>query len=76
MYSSNTFAASALEGMVAQPRALASLPWGKTRYSLSMRLGGPRGRSGRARKMSSPQGFDPQIVQPVANRYSGLRVCE
>jgi hypothetical protein len=74
--SSNTFPASALEGVVAQPRAPASLPQGKTRYSLYIRLGRPRRLSGRARKMFSPLGFDPQIVQLVANRYSGLPICE
>jgi hypothetical protein len=33
--------------------------------------GGPQGRSGRVRKISSPPGFDPRTVQPVASRYTG-----
>ena len=47
-----------------------SLPPGKTRYPLYRRLGGPQGRSGQVRKISSPPGFDPRTVQPVANRYT------
>jgi hypothetical protein len=31
---------------------------------------GPQGRSGRLRKISSPPGFDPRTVQPLANRYT------
>ena len=31
---------------------------------------GPRGRSGRVRKISSPPGFDPRTVQPVASGYT------
>jgi len=33
-------------------------------------MGGPQGRSGPVRKISLPPGFDPQIVQPVARRYT------
>ena len=40
-----------------------SLPPGKTRYPLYMRLGGPQGRSGQVRKISPPPGFDPRTVQ-------------
>jgi hypothetical protein len=47
-----------------------SLPPAKTRYPLYRRLGGPQGRSGQVRKISSPPGFDPQTVQPVASRYT------
>ena len=43
---------------------------GKTRYPLYRRLGGPQGRSGRVRKISSPSGFDPRSVQPVSSRYT------
>jgi len=53
-----------------QLHALASLPPGKTRYPLYRRLGGPRGRSGRVRKISPPPGFDPRTVQPAASRYT------
>jgi hypothetical protein len=42
----------------------------ESRYPLYRRLGGPQGRSGQVRKISPPQGFDPQIVQPVASRYT------
>jgi hypothetical protein len=34
-----------------------------------MRLGGPQGRSGEVRKISTPPAFDPRTVQPVASRY-------
>jgi hypothetical protein len=47
-----------------------SLPLGKTRYPLYRRLGGPQGQSGQLRKISSPPGFDPQAVQPIASRYT------
>jgi hypothetical protein len=52
-----------------QRYAPADLPLGKTRYPLCWRLGGPQGRSGRVRKISSPPEFDPRTVQPVASRY-------
>ena len=44
---------------------------GKTQYPLYRRLGGPQGRSGQARKISPPLGFDPRTIQPVASRYTG-----
>jgi hypothetical protein len=53
-----------------QRHAPAALPQGKTRYPLYRRLGEPQGRSGRLRKISSPPGFDPRTVQPVASRYT------
>jgi len=31
----------------------------------------PQGRSGRTRKISRPQGFDPRTVQPVTSLYTG-----
>ena len=37
------------------------------------RLSGPQGVSGRARKISTPQEFDPRTVQSVASRYTGSR---
>jgi hypothetical protein len=43
---------------------------GKTSYPLYRRLGGTDGRSGRAREILPPPGFDPRIVQPVASRYT------
>jgi len=39
----------------------------ETRYTLYRRLSGLRGRFGRLRKFSPPQGFDPWTVQPVAS---------
>jgi hypothetical protein len=45
-------------------------PPGKKLYPLYRKLGGPQGRSGQVRKISSPPGFDPRTVQPVASRYT------
>jgi len=56
-------------GVGGQRRAPAALTPGKTRYPLYRRLGGPQDRSGWVRKISSPLGFDPRTVQPVASRY-------
>jgi hypothetical protein len=47
-----------------------TLPPAKSRYPLYRRLGGPQGRSGQVRKISSPPGFDPRTVQPVSSRYT------
>ena len=66
-YGSNPFATSALEGGGWPASRPGVLPPGKTRYPLRRRLGGPRGRSGRARKISHPPVFDPWTVQPVAS---------
>ena len=41
---------------------LPALPMGKTRYTLRCRLGGPRGRSGRVRKILPLPGFDHRTV--------------
>ena len=48
-------------------------PVKETPYQFYRRLGGPQGRSGRARKISPPPGFDPRTVQPVASRYTDYR---
>ena len=56
------------EGSVSRPGR--SLPPGKTRYPLYRRLGGPQGRSGRVREISSAPGFESRTVQPVASRYT------
>jgi len=56
-------------GVGGQRHDPAALPPGKTRYPLYKRLGGPQGRSGRLWKMSSPPGFDPRTVQPVASTF-------
>jgi len=57
-------------GLGGQLRAPTALPRGKTRYTLYRSLGGPHGLYGQVRKISTPQGFDPRIVQPLASRYS------
>jgi hypothetical protein len=41
----------------------------ETRYPFHRRLGGPQGRSGRVRRMSSSPGFDSRTVRPIASRY-------
>jgi hypothetical protein len=66
-YSSTVSLTSALdEGGWSTPRhAPAALPPGKTRYPLYRRLGGPQ-----MRKVSSPPGFHPGTVQPIASRYT------
>ena len=46
-----------------------SLQPGKTRYPLYRRLGGPQGRSGRAKNLF-PTGSRSQTVQPVVSRYT------
>ena len=46
-----------------------TLPPGKTRYPLYRRLGGPRGRSGRAENLV-PIGIRSRTFQPVINRYT------
>ena len=59
------------KGVRGQRHAPAALyPPGKKRYPLYSRLGGPQGRSGQVRKISTPAGFDPRTVQPVASRYT------
>ena len=57
-------------GVGGQCHTLAALSPEKTRYAVYKRLGGPQGRSGRARKISPLQGFDPRTVQTVASRYT------
>jgi hypothetical protein len=58
------------EGRWSTPRPGRFTPEKETRYPLYRRLGGPQGRSGRVRKISTPLGFDPRTVQPVASRYT------
>ena len=43
---------------------------GKDSVPIVQRLGGPQGRSGQVRKISSPPGFDRQAIQPVASHYT------
>ena len=65
---------SAPDGVGGERHAPANLPPGNTRYPLYRRLGGPQGRSGRVRNVSSPPGFDPRIVQTVASRYTDYAI--
>ena len=44
-------------------------PREETQCPLYRRLGGPQSRSGRARGISPPPGFDSRTVQSVASRY-------
>ena len=68
IYSFMTMVLEGSEGSASCPGR--SLPLGKIRYPLYRRLGGPQGRSGQVWKISSPLGFDPWTVQPVASRYT------
>jgi hypothetical protein len=52
----------------------AALSPGKTPYPSYRVLGGPQGRSGRARKTSPPPGFDPRTVKGVASRYTDYTI--
>ena len=60
--------------MGGQRHAPAALPPGKTRYALFRRLGGPQGRSGPVQKISTPPGFHPRTIQPVASRYTDCAI--
>jgi hypothetical protein len=53
-----------------QHHAPATSPPEKTCYTVYRRLVGSQGRSGRLRKISTPPGFDPRTVQPVASSYT------
>jgi len=52
-------------GVGAQRHALASLLLG-----MSRRINRPHGRSGRVRKILPSQGFKPQMIQHLVNRYN------
>ena len=70
-YSSTLSLTSALEGGgLLTPRPGRFTPRKEKPYPLYRRLVGPQGRSGRVRKISSPPGFDPRTVQPVASCYT------
>jgi hypothetical protein len=56
------------EGEWSAARPGRTLPPGKTRYTLYRRLGGPQGRSGQAREISPPPGFNPWTVQTIVSR--------
>ena len=70
MYSCTLSLTSALGGVGGQLHAPAALTPGKTRYSLLRRRGGHEGRSGRVRKISPLQVFDPLTVQPAASSHT------
>ena len=57
-------------GVGGQHHDQAALPPGKDPVPFVQEAGWAQGRSGRMRKISSPQGFDPRTVQPVARRYT------
>jgi len=68
MYSSTLSLTSAVDGGGwSTPSPSRFIPGKETRYPVYRRLGGPQGRSGRARKISPRPGFDPRPVQPVAS---------
>jgi hypothetical protein len=68
MYSSTLSLTSALDrGGWLTPRPGRFATWKEIWYPLCRRLGGSQGRSGRLRKISSPSGFDPRIVQLVGS---------
>jgi len=46
----------------------------ETQCPLDRRLGGPQVRSGWVRKIMPSPGPDPQIIQPVATRYTDYAV--
>ena len=61
-------------GVGGQRHAPAVLPREREPVPLYSRLGGPQSRSGRARKISPPPGFDPRAVQPAASRYTDYAI--
>jgi len=61
-------------GVGGQCHAPAALPPGKTQYPLYRRLGGPQGWFGWVQKPSSPPGFDPRTVQPLAKHYTDYTI--
>jgi len=62
------------KGVGGERHVPAALPLGKTECELCTKLNGPRGRFGRVRKISLPQGFDPRTLQTVASRYTDWAV--
>ena len=62
-------------GIGGQCHAPSALRLEKTRYHLYRRLGGPQGRSGQVRKISTAPEFDPLTVQPVASRYTDCAIA-
>ena len=52
----------------------AALPLWKTLNPMYRTSGEPQGQSGKVQKISSPLGFDPQTVQPVAGHYTSCTI--
>ena len=70
-YSSTLSLTSAIDGGRWSTPHPSGFPRGKEiLYPMHRGLGEPQGRFGPARKISSPAGFDPRTVQPVAIRYT------
>ena len=67
LYSSMTAALEGGEWSAARPGR--TLPPGKSRYTVYMRLGGPQGRSGRVENLV-PTGIRSRTVQPVVSLYT------
>jgi hypothetical protein len=63
-------------GVGGQRHAPAALSLGKIRYPHYRRLVGPQVRYGHVRKISTPPGFDPQTVQPVASRNTDWAIMD
>ena len=59
-----------------QRHTLAALTPRKSQYPLIGGLGGNQGRSERVQKISSPPGFNPQTVQPVASSYTNWAILD
>ena len=75
MYSSTLSLTSALDGGGwSTPRPGRFTPGKGTWYPLCRRLGEPQDRSKHVQKTSSPPGFDPRTVQPVASRYTDCAI--
>ena len=65
---------SALDGVGGQRHDPAALPRETDPELLYRRLGRPKERSKRMRKISPPPGFDPRTVRPVASRYTDYAI--
>jgi hypothetical protein len=61
-------------GVGGQCHTPAALPLGRDQYPLYRRLGGLQGQFGWVQKISSPLGFDPRTVQPIASHYTDYAI--
>ena len=69
-HSSSLSLKSVVDEVGGQRHAPTALPPVKTRYPLHRRLGGPRGKAGRMRKISPAPAFETRTVRPVAGLYT------